>query len=782
MALAALTSCMPERPWPDSAVDPTVRETQTLDSLRAAGRWDAAVAHAESRVGRYSRFRGQPAWRVRDATREVQFLRLVVGMRASARESLAVADRARQDSRRAHDSDRLGIAAEQGQRAFAIQQQLLGPHEAETARSQMELAHTLFESGRIHTADSLARAALPVLVRACGETHPWVAGAEQVIGWIEKNFSATDRATATPHYRRALRIRVLTEGPASLGVAESQQDLANMLRLQGRTREAAALLTSALETRRLRLDPSDESVASTLTALAILHVAWGDWARATPLLGEANAIRRVGSRATSPFNLSSSLHLYGASLMRSGHPAEAVPLLREAAAMRESLWIRAGDSDPGRAMFQSLNSYFDLAAALAQSGHDLEAFDAFERGASRWLAQHLSPDVPEDRRWDDIVERARRALPADGALILSIPPTMPVQSGDYPRSVCVLRPNGPPRWSLIRATVRAPGSKHSGFMRSVRGLHAAGAWPLRVPSDPELNRQLHFAWQELFAQLEPELVDVRELIVVMPTLTQSVPFECLVDARGRYLVDRFRVTYAPSALLYALGRERSTAHPHVSRRPALIVGDPALATSDSSRLARLGHSRDEVIAVAGTLPSPDLLLDAQASASRLGTMAAQDQLAGYGTLHFSTHAEADVSRPLASALVLAPDPGQPSSNSRLRARTIASDWRLDADLVSLASCRSSIGRTTMTDGAMGLAQAFLGAGARSVLSSLWPADDGATNQLMQRFYGNLARGAKRAESLREAKCWLRDWRAPDGSQPYAHPSYWAGFILLGDPG
>ena len=88
----------------------------------------------------------------------------------------------------------------------------------------------------------------------------------------------------------------------------------------------------------------------------------------------------------------------------------------------------------------------------------------------------------------------------------------------------------------------------------------------------------------------------------------------------------------------------------------------------------------------------------------------------------------------------------------------------------------------MTDGAMGLAQAFLAAGARSVLSSLWPADDGATSRLMQRFYGNLAQGATRAEALREAKCWLRDWRAPDGSRPYAHPSYWAGFILLGDPG
>jgi len=774
---------MPERPWPDSAVDPTLRESGTLDSLRAAGNWDAAVSFADVRTRRFSRFGGQPSWRVRDARRETRVLRRIAALPASARESLRVAERARQDAFHAHHTDQLAVAAEQGSRALAIQQAVLGEREAETARSAVELGHTLFELGRIPAADSLARGALPVLLESCGETHPWVAEAEQLIGWIEKNFSeAASRDDATSHYRRALRIRVLTDGPASLEVADSQQDLANLLRLQGRTREAAALLSSALETRRLRLGSHDEGVASTLSALATLHVAWGEWARATPLLREANAIRRENPQGIAPFNLSYSLNMYGAALTRSGHPAQAVPLLREAAAMRESLWIRAGDSDPGRAMFQSLSSYFELASALAQSGRDEEAFLAFERGASRWLVQRLSPEVPEAMRWHNLLTRARRALPADGALILWVPPTMPVRSGDYPRSVCVIRRTGPPRWSLIPAAVRAPGQRLSGVSLALRGLHAAGAWPMRVPTDAGLQRQLQLAWQEQFAMLEPQLEGVRELIVVMPVITQSVPVECLVDEQGRSLVDRFRVTYAPSALLYTLGRERAATHTHATRRPALLVGDAALAATDTSRLARLTHSRDEVTALAALLPSPTVLLGANANAAHLAALAATGGLARFGTLHFSTHAEADSRRPLASALVLAPDPGQPLSNSRLRASTIAVEWRLDADLVSLASCRSWIGRATMTDGAMGLSQVFLAAGAHAVLASLWPADDGATNQLMQRFYGNLARGAPRAEALREAKCWVRDWRAPDGSRPYAHPSYWAGFILLGDPG
>ena len=162
-------------------------------------------------------------------------------------------------------------------------------------------------------------------------------------------------------------------------------------------------------------------------------------------------------------------------------------------------------------------------------------------------------------------------------------------------------------------------------------------------------------------------------------------------------------------------------------------------------------------------------------------MSASGELQRFGTLHFATHADADGRQPLTSALVLAPDPLDPRSDGRLLAGTIAADWHLQADLVNLASCRSLAGRSTTTDGAMGLPQAFLAAGARSVIASAWPADDIATAQLMQRFYAAQARGLDRAESLRQAKCWLRDYVAADGTRPYAHPCYWSGFLLLGDP-
>ena len=123
---------------------------------------------------------------------------------------------------------------------------------------------------------------------------------------------------------------------------------------------------------------------------------------------------------------------------------------------------------------------------------------------------------------------------------------------------------------------------------------------------------------------------------------------------------------------------------------------------------------------------------------------------------------------------------------------------------------------------MGFAQSFLLAGSRSVCLTLWQVDDTATALLMDRFYRNLlgkredgVKPMSKATALREAKQWLRSLTAtqaldrlgvisegvvrgerparqemhavpkPKGAakdyQPYAHPRYWAAFILIGDP-
>lgn len=91
-----------------------------------------------------------------------------------------------------------------------------------------------------------------------------------------------------------------------------------------------------------------------------------------------------------------------------------------------------------------------------------------------------------------------------------------------------------------------------------------------------------------------------------------------------------------------------------------------------------------------------------------------------------------------------------------------------------------------SEGAMGLGPGLVHAGARSVINCVLPVDDAASLRFMDYFYAALfeprARPCSIADALREARVKLRDYRAPDGSRPYAHPKFWGGFVLLGDAG
>lgn len=99
---------------------------------------------------------------------------------------------------------------------------------------------------------------------------------------------------------------------------------------------------------------------------------------------------------------------------------------------------------------------------------------------------------------------------------------------------------------------------------------------------------------------------------------------------------------------------------------------------------------------------------------------------------------------------------------------------LASDLVVLSSCQSGKGKLESGEGLLGLANAFLFAGSRSVLVSLWSIVDQSTAELMTSFYGSLASGQTIARALREAKIKMIH-------SMYHHPFYWAPFVLVGEP-
>jgi CHAT domain-containing protein len=110
---------------------------------------------------------------------------------------------------------------------------------------------------------------------------------------------------------------------------------------------------------------------------------------------------------------------------------------------------------------------------------------------------------------------------------------------------------------------------------------------------------------------------------------------------------------------------------------------------------------------------------------------------------------------------------------------------LTADLVTLSACETGLGSGYFNtipagDGFVGLTRAFLVAGSRSVLATLWEVDDRSTVKLMEGFYRGLDRANKTTNSTNgHAVALARIQRKLRNSTQYKHPFYWAPFVLVG---
>ena len=289
--------------------------------------------------------------------------------------------------------------------------------------------------------------------------------------------------------------------------------------------------------------------------------------------------------------------------------------------------------------------------------------------------------------------------------------------------------------------------------------------PMRDYDPKDFKTNLQSCYELIIAPVA-DLLKEPEILIVPESCMYQVPFAAISDEGGLYLADTFRIRVVPSLTTLKLIQDSSP--DYHSQRGALIVGDPevgeVLLKGKRTILKSLPCARKEAEMIGRLLGVTPLTGD------RATKEAVLDAINSVSLIHFAAHGDRE-----RGEIVLSPNcPTNfiPQDENFLLTMADISKVRLRAKLVVLSCCHSARGQIK-AEGIIGIARAFLGSGARSVLAARWAIEDTATEEFMRCFYQNLFRGKSASESLHEARKWLR-------KNGFEKVSQWAPFMLIGD--
>ena len=298
--------------------------------------------------------------------------------------------------------------------------------------------------------------------------------------------------------------------------------------------------------------------------------------------------------------------------------------------------------------------------------------------------------------------------------------------------------------------------------------HDESLAPFRGNETADTDRDLQMFYKLIIAPVA-NLLTGPEIVIVPERSMFRVPFAALREETGKnFLTEKFRIRIAPSLTTLKLIQD-SPADYH-SHTGALIVGDPkvgeVLYKGAPKDITALPCARREVEMV-GRLMGVQPLIGEHAT-----KQAVLEGIDSVSLIHIAAHGNAERGQ-----IALAPNrrtdgTGIPQEEDYLLTMEDISKVQLRAKLVVLSCCHSGRGQVNY-EGVVGIARAFLGSGARSVLVSLWAVEDTATEQLMNQFYAHLADGESASESLHQTMKWMRN-------NKFTKVSQWAPFMLIGD--
>jgi CHAT domain-containing protein len=333
--------------------------------------------------------------------------------------------------------------------------------------------------------------------------------------------------------------------------------------------------------------------------------------------------------------------------------------------------------------------------------------------------------------------------------------------------------------------------KHADLDRLVRGFTNQVKF-----QGPVLNEMIQQLTEVLWAPVEPvlaELGDIKKVVIIPEGPLNYLPFEVL--GKNGYLIENYSVQYHVSGALFLAAETNKTER----TRPSFIALAPVFEDKETSFLnkscerfvssAQKADTATRAFSLNGQYIAPLPATETEVEKinqihsdngiiSRYFVREAANEelikkgeLAGYDFIHFATHGFVNSQYPELSGLLLAQNP-RSAEDGVLYSGEILS-LTLKAELVTLSACETALGKKIEGEGVRGLTTAFLFAGARSVVASLWKVADESTSLLMISFYSELLSGKDKASALRQAK------RNLISTGKFSNPYYWAPFIQIG---
>jgi CHAT domain-containing protein/tetratricopeptide (TPR) repeat protein len=707
-------------------------------------------------------------------------------------------------------------------RALAIDERRFGSHHPEVATDLNNLAVLYDHLGDAAKAEPLYQRSLAILEQALGPEHPQLAEGLNNLALLHK--TQGDYAKAMPLYERALAILKTAFGPEHLSVATALNNLAALYDSQGQHAKAQPLFEQVLRLREEALGPGHLLVGVSLNNLAELYRAKGELAKAEPLYLRASWIGiHVGAwqfEADVLDNLSRFVAVQA-------QPDAAIFLGKLAVKALQGL--RANVAELGQASLKGYDAtiedvYRHLARLLVARGRLAEAGQVLALFKAQEQFEFLRRDTGLDLLSDSLsmtpleAEQARKLLAAEGeaAFVQAFAEALQAfRASEYEGQ----QPEVAETQALqdrLRQLVQASGEQVAALYTIADveeyGLilvTAEGRQAWRVPLKPhELSRRISIFRQLLQNRDYDARAEAQALLdIVLPPKARDalakagittlmwhldgplrlLPLAALHDGSG-YLIERYRISSFMATSLsdlekphdaldwkglgFGVSKDRQVGDKTFSALPAVPeeLGLVIQAQPDQS-------DQSGQVETKGIIPG-QRYLNADFDWPRL-KQALQPR--NHSLLHIASHFNLEPGNDTQSYLLTGE--GAPISLAMLNGQHRLFDG---LELLTLSACNTALdtGKNAQGREVDGLAFIVQRQGARSVVATLWPVADEATAKLMEHFYQRLKdKKLSKTEALRQAQLALLNPGKVQGQQqdgPYAHPFYWAPFVLMGD--